>query len=67
MVALSVLLRPEAARWANLVLASLAAVMVAGVISLGGFVFYRLLGLVEIALLLTIVWQAWRWPRVTQI
>jgi hypothetical protein len=33
------------------------------VITQGGWIFYKLLGIVEIVLLLTISWQAFRWPH----
>jgi hypothetical protein len=62
MVPLSLLLSPRTCRIANIVLGAFyALVMVAAV--QGAWYFYKLFGAVEIALTLSIAWQAWRWPR----
>lgn len=61
MVALSVLLPPRAARWANVVAgAAYTALMALFVVSVGWH-FYRLYAFAEAVLTATIVWQAWSW------
>ena len=63
MVFLSLVLAPVFNRWVNILFGLVFALIVAAVITQGGWIFYKFLGLVEIALLLTIVWQAYNWPR----
>ena len=59
---LTLVLRPAAARWSNVVLAVLyIATIVAAAI--GESVYYWFLSVVEIATLLLIAWYAWMWPR----
>lgn len=67
MVFLSLVMQPTLNRWVNIVSGLLFATIVLAVITQGGWKFYRLLGAVEIALLLGIVWQAWRWPRTSRL
>lgn len=67
MVFLSLVMTPTLNRWVNVVSGLLFAAIVLVVITQGGWKFYRLLGAVEIALLLGIVWQAWRWPRTSRL
>lgn len=66
MVFLSLVMKPSLNRWVNLVFGLIFACIVLAVISQSGWLFYTLLGAVEIALLLCIVWQAWNWPRIRQ-
>lgn len=66
MVYLALVMAPALNRWVNMVFGVLFAFVVTMVITQGGWVFYRMLGVIEIALLLTIVWQAWHWPREPQ-
>ena len=62
MVALSLLLKPAASRWANIVFGVLyTAVML--ITMPGAWAFYLFLGAIEVLLTATIVWQAWKWPR----
>lgn len=63
MVFLSLALKPAINKWLNVVFGLVFALIVALVISQSGWLFYQMLGVVEIALLLGIVWQAWHWPR----
>ena len=63
MVFLSLVLAPVVNRWVNILFGLVFALIVGAVITQGGWIFYKFLGLVEIALLLTIVWQAYNWPR----
>jgi len=62
MVFLSLVVAPLVNKWLNVAL-GLAATLVMILAIQGAWTFYKLLGLVEIGLLLTIVWQAWTWPR----
>jgi hypothetical protein len=50
-------------RWVNVVFGLAFAFINAMVITHGGWIFYKLLGVVEIALLLMLVWHAWKWPH----
>ncbi|SHH45079.1 DUF6326 family protein [Massilia sp. CF038] len=63
MVYLSLILKPIINKWMNLIFGFVFAAIVLSVITQGGWIFYKLLGAVEIALLLGIVWHAWTWPR----
>ncbi|MBC7684411.1 MAG: hypothetical protein H7176_04170 [Bdellovibrionales bacterium] len=63
MVFLSLVMRPAISKWVNVIFGLVFALIVLLVISQGGWAFYRLLGAVEVVLLLGIVWQAWSWPR----
>lgn len=63
MIFLTLVLRPAAARWSNIVLAILyVATIVAAAI--GESAYYWFLSVVEIATLLLVVRYAWTWPRV---
>lgn len=64
MVFLPLVMKPAVNRWVNLFFGLVFAVIVLLVISQGGWIFYKFLGVVEIALLLAVVWQAWNWPRI---
>ena len=62
MVFLSLVLRPNLARWANVIFGVLYTVIM--VITMPGeWGFYVLLGCIEVALTLAIIWYAWTWPR----
>lgn len=63
MVFLSLVMKPAFNKWVNCTFGLVFAGIVLLVITNGGWTFYKLLGAVEIALLLGIVWQAWTWPR----
>ena len=63
MVFLSLVMKPTINKWMNLVFGLVFAAITLLVITHGGWVFYKLLGALEIALLLGIVWYAWNWPR----
>jgi hypothetical protein len=62
MVFLTLVLRPSACRWANVVLAALyiASIVAAAI---GESAYYWFLSVAEIAMLLFIVRYAWTWPR----
>lgn len=64
MVCLCLFMKPSISKWVNFTFGLLFAAIVGMVITQGGWMFYKMLGLVEISLLLAIVWQAWNWPRV---
>lgn len=64
MVFLPLVMRPAISRWVNIVFGLIFALIVLLVIVQGGWIFYKVLGVVEIALLLAVAWQAWSWPRV---
>ena len=62
MVFLSLALPPDIARWTNIVTgAAFTAIIIATMP--GSWMFTKLLGLVEIALTSTVVWSAFRWPK----
>lgn len=62
MVFLSLVLKPNASRWANIVFGALfTAIML--VTMPGTWTFYLFFGAVEVLLTASIVWHAWNWPR----
>jgi hypothetical protein len=62
MVFLSIVLPPRLDRWLNIILGLFyTAIML--VTMPGAWMFYMVLGIIEIMLTLAIVWYAWRWPR----
>lgn len=63
MVCLSLLMKPVLNRWVNIVAGVVFAAIVGAVIAQSGWVFYQMMGAIEIALLMGIVWHAWTWPR----
>ncbi|MFL6675198.1 MAG: DUF6326 family protein [Massilia sp.] len=54
---------PTLNRWLNVMFGLAFSFVVLMVVTHGGWIFYKLLGVVEIALLLALVWLAWNWPR----
>ena len=62
MVVLSLVLPPAAARWSNIVI-GLAYTLIMAISMPGAWMFYLLLGIVEMLLTMSAVWYAWRWPR----
>lgn len=63
MVFLSLVMRPEVNRWANLVL-GVAYLLTNAASALGeSWAYYVFLTSAESVLFLLIVWHAWRWPR----
>jgi Family of unknown function (DUF6326) len=62
MIFLTLVLRPAAARWSNIVLAILYVVTIAAA-AIGESAYYWFLSAVEIATLLLVVRYAWTWPR----
>ncbi|MFC3076601.1 DUF6326 family protein [Phenylobacterium terrae] len=62
MIPMSLLLRAGAARWANIVVGAIYALMILGTLW-GMWAFYIFLGLLEVAMTLAIVGLAWTWPR----
>jgi Family of unknown function (DUF6326) len=63
MVFLSLVLRPNVNRWANIVLPSLYVVSIVASAIGETSAYYWFLSITESALLLLIVWYAWTWPR----
>ena len=66
MVVLSAMLSPRVCRVVNIALGVFYALVMA-VAMPGAWYFYKLFGVVEIVLTLSIVWQAWRWPRRAEV
>lgn len=64
MIFLTLVLRPAAARWSNVVLAILYVVTIVGA-AIGESAYYWFLSALEIAALVLIVGYAWTWPRET--
>jgi uncharacterized protein DUF6326 len=62
MVFLTLTLPPRANRWTNIVLAILHIVSIVASVIGEDWVYFWFLSLVECALLLLVVWNAWRWP-----
>ncbi len=62
MVALSLLLPPALARWANVIFGVAYTIVI--VLSIrGAWNFYLLLAGIEAALTIAVTWYAWTWPR----
>jgi hypothetical protein len=62
MVFLTVVLRPAANRWINMVLAALYIVSIAASM-VGEDAYFVFLSVAEIALLAFVIWYAWTWPK----
>ena len=62
MVFLSLVLKPNLARWANVVLGVVYSIIIVMTMR-GAWGFYLLLGCVEVALTVAVTWYAWTWPR----
>jgi len=62
MIFLTLVLKPAAARWSNIVLAILYIVSILAA-AIGEDAYYLFLSAVEIAMLLLMVRYAWTWPR----
>lgn len=63
MVFLSLVLRPSVNRWTNIVLPLLYIASIAASVIGETSAYFWFLSVAESALLLLIVWYAWRWPR----
>ena len=62
MAIFSVVSAPALCRWINIFIASIFVAITLLVIQ-GSWHFYVYFGVVEILLLLTVIWYAWKWPR----
>lgn len=62
MIFLTLVLKANVNRWANLILGSLFTVVTIITLLMDPWAYYIYFGLIEIALTLTIVWYAWTWP-----
>lgn len=63
MVFLSLILKPKASRWANIIFGALYTLVNISNLIGESWAYYLFFGAVEIALTLMIVWYAWRWPK----
>ncbi len=63
MVFLCVVLRPSVNRLVNIAFGAVYSLIMIPVAIRSTWTFYRVLGFVEIALTLLIIWYAWTWPR----
>ena len=62
MIFLTLVLRPRVDRWANIVLPILYIVSIIASVIGESWVYFWFLSIAEGALLLLIIWYAWRWP-----
>ena len=62
MVYLSLALRPNLNRWANIILGVIYMLIIL-ITMPGSWAFYIFLGIVEVVLTALIVWYAWNWPK----
>jgi len=62
MIFLTLILRPTVSRWTNIVLPILYIVSIVASVIGESWVYFWFLSLAEGALLLLIIWYAWRWP-----
>jgi hypothetical protein len=65
MICFCVLLKPTVARWLNIVVGVVYTLIIA--LTMWSWMFYVLFGVIEIALTISIVWLAWRWPVSTEV
>ena len=65
MVFLSLVLKPNVNRWANMVLGSMYTVII--LITMWNWAFYIFYGIIEVVFTGLIVWFAWKWPRHEQV
>lgn len=64
MIFLSVALKANANRWANLIIGAFAAVVLVVATYVGGIDFrYAIQVSVELVLIALIIWHAWKWPK----
>lgn len=64
MIFLSIVLSPKIARWANIIFGAVyTLVAVATICAPGAWIFYRIFCALEILLTLSIIWNAWHWPK----
>ena len=61
MVFLSLVLRPQANRWANIILGAIYTIIILLTLP-GAWHYYIFLGIIEVALTVLIIWCAWTWP-----
>jgi hypothetical protein len=61
MIFLSVALRPNINRWVNVIFGIVYTVII--LLTMWGWKFYQLYGVIEVSLTLFVVWYAWKWPR----
>lgn len=62
MVFLSLALKPNPNRWANIILGTTYTIIIL-ITMPGAWAFYMFLGIVEAVLTALIVWYAWTWPK----
>jgi ABC-type Co2+ transport system permease subunit len=62
MVFLSLALKPDLNRWANIILGVIYTLIIL-ITMPGSWAFYIFLGIVEGVLTALIVWYAWNWPK----
>lgn len=62
MVFLSLVLKPQASRWSNIVFGTIFTIIML-ITMPGAWNFYIYLGVVEVVLTASIVWYAWTWPK----
>jgi len=62
MIFLTLVLRPRVNRWANIVLPLLYIVSIIASVIGESWVYFWFLSIAEAALLLLVIWYAWRWP-----
>ncbi len=69
MIFLSVFLKPQINKWLNIIMALLYAgisiLIIVSSIGLAWRTFYVIFNFTEILVFAMIIWQAWKWPRVT--
>jgi hypothetical protein len=62
MVFLTLVLKPNVNRWANIIVGALYTIVNINNMIGETWIYYMVFGVVEIALTLGIVWYAWKWP-----
>lgn len=62
MIYLSLVMKPSASRWMNIVFGALYTIIIV-LTTVGAWLFYFFYGAIEVVLTSLIVWYAWKWPK----
>jgi len=64
MIFFSLVLKPKINRLLNIILPTLYILLLIAVNMAGGWIFYLFLTAIEIAISITTIWYAWKWPTI---
>ena len=64
MIFFSLVLKPKINRLLNIILPTVYILLLIAVNMTGGWIFYLFLTAIEIAISITTIWYAWKWPTI---